>query len=227
MSITDQATFSSKDAVFVLGERAPGRAREIIHAARKFNFAAAVQEAEALLALGRMENDTLKKLRLMARAQNAFESAAVALGELSKELNNAAIDLGAHVIPEIMDEAGIDHFGLTEGHKVVIEEKVHASLKKENNEKGCDWLEANGFQALVKRTLTVPFTTKQHKLADKVRKAVEKALGAEAAMMVKDERTVHHSTLSAWAREQLRNGEVFPMDIFGAHRARVAKITEK
>lgn len=209
-----------------LREKSEERFRAVVEQGKPFNLAQKFCEAQALLELGRMENDTLKKLRLLARAQNAFEELSTLMAELKRTVDDAAIDLGAKMIPSIMDDVEIDHFGLTGGHVVVVEEKIHASLKKENRDIGCDWLEKNGYGGIVKRTLTIPFNTKQAKLAEKVRKAVEKALGNERVDL-SDERNVHHSTLSAWVRERLAEGDNFPMETFNVFRQRVAKIKEK
>jgi hypothetical protein len=207
-------------------ERSREQWREIAEDAKAYDLRNLYMEAMALGTLGRMENDTLKRLRLLARAQNAFEELSAQLKAITESIDRAAIELGAKVIPSIMEDVGIDQFGLTEGTIVKVEERVHASLKKENLERGCAWLQENGHAAIIKRTLTVPFTTRQGELAEKVKQAAEAALKGEN-VAVTDARTVHPSTLGAWVRERLREGDDFPMDLFSVHRQRVAKIVEK
>lgn len=186
-------------------------------------------EALCLLQLGMLENDTLRKLRLYARAHAAFQDLAGQFEALGKTIHAMSELLATRTMPEVMDSNDIDDFSLTSGLQVEIKEHVVASLKKELQPVGCDYLEKNGFSALVKRTIKVPFTTRQGKLADKVAKAIQKAVGAEQ-VEIEDERAVHHSTLSAWVRSQLREGRPLStetMKLFGVFRQRRAVITEK
>jgi len=193
-----------------------------------FDLSSLFLEARALLELGSMENDTLKKLRRLALAQFNYEELVYTLEALLKQAKEAGANIGAKMIPALMDEVGIDHYGLTPSTEVKLESKVYASLKKENNAKGIEWLEANGASAIVKRTLTIPFTTRQGALAEKVAKAVTEALGPDAVTTpVEDARTVHPQTLAAYVRTELREGRDVPFDLLGVHHSRVAKIVEK
>lgn len=186
-------------------------------------------EALCLLQLGMLENDSLRKLRLYARAHAAFQDLAGQFEALGKTIHAMSELLATRTMPEVMDSNDIDDFSLTSGLQVVVKEHVVASLKKELQPAGCAYLEKNGFSALVKRTITVPFTTRQGKLADKVAKAIQKAVGKEQ-VAIEDQRAVHHSTLSAWVRNQLKEGKELStetMKLFGVFRQRRAVITEK
>lgn len=198
---------------------------------RALNYADAYREALCALELGLMNNDTLAKLRLLAKAQAGLEKLAGELKSAMETAKNAADNLAAKVIPEIMDAAEVAEFALTTNFKMTIEEKIHASMKKDQIEPCCKFLEEKGFSSIVKRTVSVPFSTKQGKLADKVVKAVEKALGDQiGAVEIQDEKSVHHSTLSAWARRWLQEGNELSteqMKMFGIFRQRRAKVSEK
>lgn len=205
------------------------RWREQSETAKGINLAGPYMEALCLLQLAMMENDTLKKLRLFARAHVALDNVAGQLEAFALTIKQMGELVATKTMPELMDQAEVEDFSLTSGFQVEIKEKVHASLAKENMAEGCAILEKTGFSALVKRTVTVPFSTKQGKIADKVVKAIAKALGEEQ-VEVTDKREVHHSTLSAWVRNQLKEGKPFSteqMKLFGVFRQRRAVITEK
>jgi hypothetical protein len=219
-----------RDPMVKLREVSAVRASEIFEASGQFACAERYMRAAAYAALATMENDTLRKLLLMVKAQLEYEELAAEMAVLAKTVGALGEALACKTIPDVMDQAEMEEFTLTGGRKVVIDEKVHAQLKKEDREKGCALLEKKGFASLVKRTITVPFTTKQGALADKVKKAMERALGADFAALVEDERNVHHSTLAKWVRECLADGTNLTteeMKLFGVHRQRRAVITDR
>lgn len=198
---------------------------------RALNLGDEYREMLCRFELAMMQNDTLAKLRLLAKAQIGLEKLAKTLDEHLKEIKSAADNLAAKVIPEIMDKAELKDFSLTDNFKMEVEDKIHASMNASNAEAGCEFLEKNGHAAIVKRTITIPFSTQQGKLADKVVKAITKALGAEIGKVeVHDSKSVHHSTLSAWARKWLQEGknlDTEQMKMFGIFRQRRAKVSEK
>jgi len=203
---------------------------EELEKSKPLDFSTAYMEASCFMVLATLENDILRKLRLMIRAQFAFQELAEQLESYAKAVKSISEELACKKLPEIMDQAELDEFTLAGGRKVCLEEKIHASLKKEDREEGCAELEKRGFATLVKRTISVPFTTRQHKLADKVVGAIKRALGPGITVEIEDEKAVHHATLSKWVREQLADGEEFSTDdmkLFGVHRMRRAVITDK
>lgn len=219
-----------RDPLATLATYSDDRFREIQDACRDWNFGRRYAEAAAYAALATMENDTLRKLRLMARAQVCYAELAERLEMVQKIAHSLGEHLACKLIPEVMDNNELQDFTLAGGRKVVVEEKIHASLSKENREKGCKALEERGFGSLIKRTVSVALSTKQAKLADKIIKSIEKALGPVPSVAIEDEKAVHHGTLSKWVREQLQNGEEFStedMKLFGVYRQRRASITDK
>lgn len=203
--------------------------REAREAAKTFQYGPRYMAAISLAMLGSMENDTLKKLRLLTYAALEMEELAGYLEAAQKTMAALHKRMIEHTIPEIMDNTEVDHFGLTDGSQVEVKDKVHANISKENIEAGCKVLVKHGAEGIIKRTISVPLNTKQGDLADKVLEAVTEALEGTKTQVL-DERSVHHSTLSAWVREQLgegRNISTEEMKVLGVHRRRMAVIKEK
>jgi len=221
-----------RDAFAALNKVSEARAAELYAKVQDIvlvPFNLELLQAHAYQELAALENDSLRKLRLMLRAQLAFEELSEKLEALSKATHAAAEHLACKLMPDVMDANEMEYFGLTGGRKVVLDEKIHATLKKEDREKGCAELEKRGYGSLVKRTITVPFNTKQGKLADKVVKAIERAIGPAMEVEVSDERNIHHSTLAKWVRDSLERGDNLStedMKLFGIHRQRRIAITE-
>lgn len=189
-----------------------------------------IRDAMAYHELATMENDTLRKLRLLVRAQVLYDELSNTLEALGKVAGQMAGAICEKTIPDIMDNAEMEYFGLAGGRRVEIEDKVHAALPKERMAAGCARIEAKGFGTLIKRKIAVAFNTKQGKEADKVVKAITRALGENPSVELSDERTVHPQTLGKWVRDQLESGEQFStedMKLFGVFHARRAVIKEK
>lgn len=124
-------------------------------------------------------------------------------------------------IPEIMDEIRIANFTTTEGLKVAVKTVVRASIPKGSREEAFDWLDENGHSGLVKREVSVAFTRDQTEDAAKL---LENLHGEFPN--AKSGRSVHHSSLGAWVRDMLRDGQPVPTELFGVFEQRTAKVTK-
>lgn len=168
------------------------------------------------------ERDSLTKLRGYAEVQLTLEILMEQIGELLKAVQNEYKDLTETIIPEMMEELGIPLLALSDTQQISIKDKVTASLSKERSNLGCEWLEEHGHGAIVKHQIVSSFGTREREKAAEV-VAVLKELGIEPEV----NKSVHHSTLSAWVRGQLEEGNEIPMELFGVYRRKASTITEK
>ncbi len=153
--------------------------------------------------------------------QQAFAQAKVA--DLEAQLNKAREelrDIAERQLPELMDQIGIGEFKTTTGLKIKIDETIRASIPKAKAQLALAWLKNNGHGSLIKRVVSVSFGRGEDEQAEQLVKKLNEELHIEA----EDSASVHPSTLAAFVREKLRNGEEIPLDLFGVHRQRVSKI---
>lgn len=176
---------------------------------------------EALLTrrLSEKENDTLLKLRGYAEAQLRMQEVLDKLELLTKAAQAEFKDLTETIIPELMEACGVPSIALSENTSIEAKQKVTASMSKEKAPAGCQWLIENGHGAIVKNQVTMNFGVREQEKADLVVKALVKMGYAPQKTM-----SVHHSTLSAWAREQLENGEELPYELFGIYNRKVSTV---
>lgn len=185
-------------------------------------FIKQLKQAALLRRFAALETDSLKKLRALALAQAMFEQYVVEVENYMKAIKAEYDTLTGETIPDLMDELGIPKLSISDTQTIEIQDKINASLSNGNAEAGCDWLEAQGDGALIRRSVGYNFNNKEGELAQKVIDAMAE-LGVEADV----KRTVHHSTLSAYVRNKLKDGEEVPFDILGVFSRRSSKITEK
>lgn len=180
------------------------------------------EEALIIQGASQAEKDSLKKLRGYAQAQLQYEELMLRIEEFAKSLKEDYRNLTETILPELMDELGIHHLSLSEDHEIGISEKVTASIPKPKMDEACNYLESHGSGSIIKREVGTKFGIKESDLAQKAIDAW-KEIGIDAEVT----RSVHHSTLAAWVREQLEQGEQIPFELFGVFRRRASTIKEK
>lgn len=160
----------------------------------------------------------LSQLTQLAEQQAAAQSK---VADLEAQLNKAREelrDIAERQVPELMDQIGIGEFKTTTGLKITIDETIRASIPKDKAPLAFAWLKNNGHGSLIKRVVSVAFGRGEDERADELRQRLADEFEVD------DNASVHHSTLTAFVREKLREGEEIPLDLFGVHRLRVSKI---
>jgi len=153
---------------------------------------------------------------LQLAAEDALEDAERLVERRKKEL--AAI--AEKQLPELMDELKISEFKLSSGRKIKVSEKIRASIAKKNKPLAFEWVRKQGSGKMIKRVVSLPFSTGEDEKADKLIKKLTKQ-GYEPG----DKQDIHNATLVAFVRRRLEAGEELPLDLFGVFRQRVAEIS--
>ena len=120
-------------------------------------------------------------------------------------------------LPSFMEEVGLLSFTLPTGEKITIKNIVKASIPKAKKEEACQWLTDNGFGDLIKSELTLVFGKEELQKAQELSQQLV-AMGLKPVL----ERGVHHTTLSAFVKEQLEQGISMPADLLGIYTGKKA-----
>lgn len=163
------------------------------------------------------------------RLAEELDQAQRALAECEEQLRSAqerVNDLAEHRIPEALDELGQRGFTAADGTVVKLEERVVASLPKDEDRRAAaiKWLEDNGYSSLVKRTFTITFGRDDEAWARQFERQMQRR---KRPLDVVRKQDVHHSTLAAHIRELLGEGVDVPLETFQAHTIRRARITRR
>lgn len=140
---------------------------------------------------------------------------------LLKDAKERLRDVAERQIPDLMDEIGVDTITTSQGLKVSVKTTLHASVPVVQRDAAWNWLDEHGHGGLIKRSVMVAFNRDQEAAADELVDGLRSKFPN-----VKTERKVEPSTLSAFIREQLQEGEEVPLELFGALVKRRAKIEE-
>lgn len=165
-------------------------------------------------------DDALAQLADLAEEQAAYELAVKEAEEQLAEAKKALRRVSEDQIPELMDQLHLVKFTTRSGLEINVKETVRASIPKEQTVPALNWLREHGQERLINRDVGLKFKAGQDARAQE---AVE-LLRSAGFGDIEDKAGVHHSRLSAWARERLENGQEVPEDLFGVFRQRVAKL---
>jgi HPt (histidine-containing phosphotransfer) domain-containing protein len=163
--------------------------------------------------------DVAKLCEQYAQTEKAIEQA----DQLKKELTDMKEKLSYELIPQAMQELGLQTLQLKTGEKIQIKPLLRVTPKVEDRPVVYQWLRDNGFGDLVKNIISASFGRGEDVKAEDFKKEVEK-LG----LMPKQEEKVEPSTLRAFVNEQVveKGRDDLPLDKFGAFIGQQTKITK-
>lgn len=130
---------------------------------------------------------------------------------------------------ELMEERGVESIAV-EGREFVVKDHFHASIKEDNREDAHDWLEEHEAGDLIKYEVVATFPKDCQEEADKLVLYVTKRY--QMAKVI-SRRGVPWARLTSWVRDMVLKHrrepdryEALPMELLGAHVARVVSYSD-
>lgn len=131
------------------------------------------------------------------------------LEERSKLKKEEYRELAEKTLPEAMQQAGLNSFELKNGYSIGLQDIISASINDENREAAHGWLREQGFGDIIKNEVIVSFGKEEDEKASYLCEELQKR-----ALQVLQQEKVHPSTLKAFVKERIKNGEELPADTF-------------
>lgn len=167
-----------------------------------------------------MPNDLLvKRIANMAEEQLRLERLILKAEADLADLTAKHKEISERNLPDLMAEVGVSAFSLTDGSKITVKPFYAASISDENRTPCHVWLETSGNGSLIKKTVTVEMEKGD---AETFSDVIQNLSVLGVGYKVKE--AVHPSTLNAFVKDQIQNGEDFPADLFKVFSGRKAKI---
>ena len=142
--------------------------------------------------------------------------------EKLKTLKNKSRDLEERVIPEMMQEAGVSLLKLADGSSVEVKPFYAAKIPESRIDEAFGYLRSNGFEDLIKNTVTASFGRGQDNQVSELINVCEKF-----GFNYNKKEKVEPMTLKAFVKEQIEGGKKLPFDLFGVYIANKTKISNK
>jgi len=130
-------------------------------------------------------------------------------------------DISEHVLPDLMDLAGVSELALKNGTKLKIEPILTLGSGAGKNPEVLRWIEETGHSGLIKRSVSVLLGRD----ADERETTLLKDLAADGFTDVSALAEVNAQTLKAHVKRLLEAGKEVNMDLLGAREFKRAKIT--
>lgn len=167
------------------------------------------------------EVPAMKLLNDLVEEQLRTELEVAKLNEELNEANERLKELTETKIPDLMDILGTEEMKLISGLTVEISEKIRASIPKAREADTFKWMRDHEFGGLIRHNVIFDFSVGEDEISQKFLKHVaEEWSDLECA----EKTVVHPSTLTAFAKKRLEEGEELPLELFSIFRQRVATV---
>lgn len=183
------------------------------------------------------DDGAVKSIAALANEQLAAEDEVARLEEQLKRAKAQLSQVQDNLLPTAMASAGVVNFTLTDGSKIAVRDNYRCGQLDDGPQReegraleerleALRWLEDAGHGDLPKRVVSVTMGADSEEMAREIIDLVRSHPGANR-LLIDNRRTVPWNTLSAFTREQLREGNDIPLDVLGVTVQRSAKITRK
>jgi hypothetical protein len=177
-------------------------------------YTAATEEAQS-------SSEGMAELTRLVNEARQIEDIVANLEAELKDARKVLLGITTQKIPELMSEMGVSSLETADGTKVKMTDFISGSLPKEpyERQRAINWLVDHGGDGLIKSEVKVNFARREHNLAVSLMERLKKG-GMDAELQT----GVHASTLKAFVRERLQNGDEIDLATLGVYVGQVAKI---
>lgn len=169
-------------------------------------------------------HEVMQKIQELAFEQKNLEKLVEEKEEEWKEAKRNLARVSEKELPALMDEIGSEDFTTSDGIRITVKEDIRASITPERAPEALGWLEENEHGDLIKREFKVIFGRNEEDWAKEFQETLAKS---DRPLNYEVKRGVHASTLSAFVREQLKEGADIPLETFSVLRQRKTAIKVK
>jgi len=170
-----------------------------------------MQEDVSSKKLEALSGDGLKSISNVAIMIRETEEEIAKVDQYLKDKKRELLKLTDEELPAILQELNMSSFTLDDGSKVEVKALYGAAIPKPRVEEAHQWLRDNGYGDIIKNVVSCSFGRGEDQEA-----ANFKDSALKLGLHPEQNESVHSSTLRAFVKERVENGDNFPMDLFGA-----------
>jgi hypothetical protein len=172
-------------------------------------------DADAL----KVSDESVTGIAGLAKKAKMLEKEIEDLGASLKEKEEQYRNLTEVSIPEAMAEAGMKKFVMADGSLIDVKPFYGASISKARQAEAFKWLRDNGFDDIIKNTVSVRFGRKEDELAARMIQLLR-----QQGFLPEQTEKVEPQTLKAWVKERVEKGQPVDSELFGVFIGQKATI---
>ena len=169
-------------------------------------------EEKMATSVEKLDQGDLTTVAGMARAIRDKEAEVNELEQKLKNEKRALMKLTDEDLPTMLAEIGLTSMKLDDGSEVSIKPQYGANILVDNRPAAYEWLRENGYDDIIKNTVACTFGRGEDDQASAFKSFAEKE-----GFFAEQNTGIHHTTLRAFVKERIENGDDFPMELFGAY----------
>ena len=166
-----------------------------------------------------VQDEQITGVAALAKRSKLLEKEIEEMQTVLDERKSQQRKLLEETIPAVLSEMGMKSFKMADGSSIEIKPFYGATITEERRGEAFHWLRSNGFEDIIKNTVSVQFGRNEDELCSRLLSL----LGTEG-FPAKQAEKVESATLKAWVRERVERGDVFPTELFGAYIGQKAVI---
>lgn len=166
--------------------------------------------------------DVLGKISKLADDMHALDKQIAESDLKTKKLKEQHRQIAEEQLPELFNEVGMSELKTLSGLPLKMKNRVHTNISKDRKPKAIAWLDENGQGGMVKRCVIIDFDKTKEEKVEKLLRLIGRGWPNNRV-----ELDVHASTVKAFVKRRLEDGEEIPLDIFGVHCVDVVEISSK
>lgn len=169
-----------------------------------------------------LDNNTVSSISEKCNELKTLQDSIEEKEEEISKLKQKAKSYEERIIPDMMQEAGVQKLELSDGTKVEVKPFYAAKIPESRNDEAFDWLRNNGHGDMIKNVLTANIDKGQDNQVSVLIDLCEKL-----DFSYTQKQKVEPMTLKAFVKEQVEKGKEVPFDMFGVYIANKTKLTKK
>lgn len=170
----------------------------------------------------KVADDQVSGIANLAKRAKLLEKELADLEKTVADKSDQYRKLTEQTIPEAMAESGMKKFVMEDGSMIEIKPFYGASIPKARQAEAYKWLRDNGFDDIIKNTVSVRFGRNEDELCSRLLQILgEQGYPAEQAEKIEPQ------TLKAWVKERIEKGQAVDTELFGVFIGQKATIKTK
>jgi len=167
----------------------------------------------------KVSDDQVSGISGLAKRAKLLEKEIDELADSLKEKAEQHRKLTEQTIPEAMAEAGMKSFKMGDGSSIEVKPFYSASIPKARQAEAYTWLRDNGYDDIIKNTVSVRFGRGEDELCARLL-----GLLGQQGYPVEQAQKIEPQTLKAWVKERVEKGQPIDSELFGVFIGQKASI---